>query len=80
MKAHELKIKSCFFREIINCEKTFELRYNDRDYRVGDILLLREYDVDYTGHVALVEVTSILKEHDGLKAGFVIMSTKLLWS
>ena len=80
MKAHDLKIKTCFFLEVINGKKTFELRYNDRDYRVGDILLLREYDGDYTGHIAIVEVTSLLKEHDGLKAGFVIMSTKLLWS
>ena len=80
MKAHELKIKPCFFRDVINGKKTFELRYGDRDYEVGDILILREYEDGYTGLVAMVGVTSILRDYDGLKPGFVIMSTKLLWS
>lgn len=79
MKAHELKIKPRFFREVINCEKTFELRYNDRDFKVGDVLVLREYDEGYTGHMAIVEVTSILSDFDGLKPRFVIMSITLLW-
>lgn len=79
MKAHDLKIKPIFFREVINGKKTFELRYDDRDYEVGDILILREYEEGYTGHMAIVEVTSILMDYDGLKPWFVIMSTKLLW-
>lgn len=65
---------------IINGKMTFELRYDDRDYEVGDILILREYEEGYTGHVAIVEVTSILRDYEGLKPRFVIMSTKLLWS
>lgn len=83
MKALDLKIKPCFFNEVINGKKTFELRYDDRGYEEGDILILREfdgYDGDYSGHIAIVEVTSILKGYDGLRDGFVIMSTKLLWS
>lgn len=80
MKAHDLKIKPCFFREVINGKKTFEIRYDDRDYEVGDVLILRENEAGYTGHVAIVEVTSILRDYDGLKPRFVIMSIKLLWS
>lgn len=80
MKAHDLKVKPIFFREVINGKKMFELRYDDRDYDEGDILILREYEEGYTGHVAIVEVISILWDYEGLKSRFVIMSTKLLWS
>lgn len=41
---HELKTWSPFFEAIANEEKTFEVRRNDRDFQVGDILLLREWD------------------------------------
>lgn len=41
---HEVKIKSQYFNDIISGEKNFEIRKNDRDYRVGDILILQEYD------------------------------------
>lgn len=41
---HELKIKPKFFQDIINVIKNFEIRKNDRKFRVGDILVLSEFD------------------------------------
>ena len=38
MKIHELKIKEEYYKAIIDGEKTFELRKNDRDYQVGDLI------------------------------------------
>ena len=38
MKLHELKIKDEYFNAIIEGKKTFELRKNDRDYQVGDLI------------------------------------------
>ena len=38
MKLHTLKILPKYYVAIINGEKTFELRKNDRDYRVGDLI------------------------------------------
>lgn len=38
MKIHELKIKEEYYRAIIDGNKTFELRKNDRDYREGDLI------------------------------------------
>jgi hypothetical protein len=38
MTVHTLKIRQKFLRELIEGTKTFEIRYNDRDYKVGDIL------------------------------------------
>lgn len=41
---HNLKIKSEYFVSIINGNKTAEIRYNDCNYQVGDILVLNEID------------------------------------
>lgn len=49
-KVHELKILSEYFKSVLDGTKTFELRLNDRDYQVGDTLILKEYyqgDIDY---------------------------------
>ena len=41
---HELKIQSEYFVAVNNKTKTFEIRKNDRDFKVGDKILLREID------------------------------------
>ncbi|MFA5381985.1 MAG: DUF3850 domain-containing protein [Candidatus Micrarchaeia archaeon] len=41
---HSLKTWPEFFQLTLNGKKKFELRRNDRDYRVGDELLLKEWD------------------------------------
>lgn len=41
---HELKILPEFFEAVILGLKTFEIRKNDRDYKVGDIVFLNEFD------------------------------------
>lgn len=43
VRVHNLKVWPEFFDEIMAGNKTFEIRYNDRDYRVGDLLVLREF-------------------------------------
>ena len=45
MKLHELKILHEYLVDITIGTKTFELRKNDRDYQVGD--LIRFIDKDY---------------------------------
>lgn len=44
-KIHELKIWPPYYREVVNGVKTFEVRKYDRDFRVGDILILKEYTI-----------------------------------
>lgn len=49
---HELKINTVYFEYVLNGEKTFEIRKNDRKYKVGDCIILNEWDEqfkNYTG-------------------------------
>lgn len=75
----ELKIRQEYLEKVILGEKTFEIRKNDRNYQVGDILVLREYEGDYTGRVAVVEVLYVLDEFEGLAPGFAALSIQLIW-
>lgn len=73
---HELKILPEYFEAVIDGRKKFEIRNNDRDYSVGDILDLREYDTKtstYTGRRVLCLVTYIL-DLQALLRGHVILS------
>jgi hypothetical protein len=41
---HSLKCWPEYFQAIKSGKKTFEIRYNDRNYQVGDFLELHEFD------------------------------------
>lgn len=72
----ELKIRPEYFKEVRSGYKRFELRKNDRDYAVGDILVLNEYDgAEYTGESIKVQVRYILKNcpEYGLQQGYCIL-------
>jgi ParB family transcriptional regulator, chromosome partitioning protein len=50
MNYHFLKTEAEFYGEVERGVKTFELRKNDRDYKVGDIVILKETtDGKHTG-------------------------------
>lgn len=62
MKTHVVKSWPQFFAQIATRRRTHELRRNDRNYRIGDFLELREYEPGsdaYTGRVCKVEITSV---------------------
>ena len=74
---HLLKILPEYYQAILKGEKRFEVRFNDRNYKKGDFLYLREHDgKDYTGHAISVEVTYLLDNPDYCKENFVIMSIR----
>lgn len=75
---HELKIYSPYFEKVISGEKTFEVRQNDRDFHVGDMLALNEIDCCgvYSGKSCIVDVTYILDNQDFVKEGYVVMAIK----
>lgn len=49
MKCHELKIKPEYYEKVTRGIKRFELRKDDRAYEVGDHVMFKEWDGDYTG-------------------------------
>ncbi len=51
-KTHKLKTWPPFFAAVERGEKRFEIRNNDRDFKVGDSVVLQEFDQldeEYTG-------------------------------
>lgn len=46
MKVHELKIEPQYFEAVVSSKKTFEIRKDDRGFKVGDLLVLKEYTSD----------------------------------
>jgi hypothetical protein len=74
---HHLKIWPEYYREVYNHRKTFEVRKADRPYRVGDELLLREWDPvqeGYTGNDCARTITYILDDPGYVKEGYIILA------
>lgn len=71
---HYLKILPEYYRAIERREKTFEVRFNDRNYQKYDILHLKEWSGEYTGREITAEVTYILDDTLYCKDGYVVMS------
>lgn len=73
-KIHSLKILPEYFEAVVQGYKTFEIRENDRDFKVGDRLSLHEYipDKGYTGDyitVIVIYITDYAQQD-----GYVVMS------
>ena len=75
---HDLKTWPEYFNEVFLGHKTFEVRKNDRDFKVGDYLILKEWDPNtnsYTGRMLARKVSYILKGGEfGVEEGYVVMS------
>lgn len=86
---HDLKCWPGPFTAMMLGEKTFEYRKNDRDFQVGDVLILHEYcpevsglvmkNVGYTGRIHVWRITHIIGLNPadgafGIPEGYCIMS------
>jgi len=87
MKTHELKTDPAVFQDVRDGRKTFEIRFDDRDYNVGDELLLKETTatgsairmglapLQYTGREERRTVSHLLRGPlYGIADGWVILS------
>lgn len=78
---HEIKLNRQFFPDVASGKKTFALRKNDRNYKVGDTVIFKEWDGrDYIGGRIVTEITYILDEYTciGLQPDYVILGIKIL--
>lgn len=75
---HELKTWNEYFEEVFMGHKTFEIRKNDRDFKKGDTLILKEWDnfrETFTGRKLARTVTYVFEGGSfGLEKGFVVMA------
>lgn len=89
MNRHEIKTDPEAYRAVKEGRKTFEIRFDDRGYEVGDLLILREttssgaqmksegHPLIYTGNYIDCVVQYILRGPVyGLQEGWVIMSIR----
>jgi len=79
MSEHELKTWPGAFTAVWEGNKRYELRKDDRGFKVGDRLDLREWDPEtgaYSGRHIVARVVYITQAGDfpGLQEGFVIMA------
>lgn len=77
MKHIEKKCLPEYYQAVRKRIKTFEIRKDDSDYEVGDILELYEWDGEkYTGHKISREITYILRDAPeyGLAEGYCILA------
>mgnify|MGYP000030543604 FL=1 len=73
-RRHRLKLAKMFFDAVDTGKKSFELRKNDRNYQIGDILELHEMsDGEETGRVTEKQVIYIIEGFKGLEEGYCIL-------
>lgn len=76
---HELKCQTEFFEALFDKSKLFEIRFDDRGYEVGDVLVLKEWTgTEFTGRDVIKCVTYVLRDFPGLVKGWVAMSFEVL--
>jgi hypothetical protein len=87
---HELKTHPPYFSMVFAGTKKFEVRKNDRNYQLGDELLLKEFvpkgyyedglmDDKYTGRILHRRIDYILQGGQfGIEDGYVVMSLSVI--
>lgn len=83
MKSNHIKVKSDYLTNLISKNKTSEVRFNDRDYQVGDTNYLYNYENlgstkkissydKYSGYYKISHIHSGL----GMADNYVVLSFK----
>jgi hypothetical protein len=75
-KTHSLKTHPKYFSDVSLGLKPFDVRKADRDFVIGDAMILKEYDPDteqYTGREVVVVISYIMTDPSYVKEGFVIL-------
>lgn len=74
---HELKVWPGCFAAVLAGTKPFDVRFNDRNFQVGDALLLREYEPEgeqYSGRTTTRWISYLLQGGSfGIEAGWCVL-------
>jgi hypothetical protein len=77
MQIHELKTIQPYFDDVWCDRKTFEIRKNDRDFQINDLLVLKEYNGMMLRNI-VAKIIYILDDINYVKEGFVVLGIKIL--
>lgn len=81
-KVHELKTWPYFFNQILIGVKRYEIREDDRGFKVGDELMLNEWDPEteeYTGRAVDAVITSKVDGGQlGIKDGYCVLGIRTI--
>ena len=73
-KIHDIKIAASYYDDVTSGRKRFELRKNDRGYKVGDGLRMLEFeDGKHTGRTIDADIIYMLEDYTGLEEGYCIL-------
>ncbi len=89
LKVHELKSWPIYFKPVWSGEKRFEIRINDRDFKTGQYLMLKEYVPEwqetslarpYTGREIMAVIKYVMPgdEFVGVLKSFAIMTIETI--
>lgn len=71
VKAHDIKVSDRYYQSELR--RRWTIRRNDRDYRVGDYIVVREFDGEfYSGRYYAAQIVDIFSG-DYLAPGHVIL-------
>jgi len=77
MKHHNLKLFTKYFQHVVDGKKRSEIRFNDRQYEIGDVVTLHERQpgldgFEYTGRSVSARISYI--DDFGCQHGYVNLS------
>jgi Domain of unknown function (DUF3850) len=75
-RVHQLKTIEPYFSAVKSGDKTFEVRRFDRDFKVGDFLMLTFYDpkTNQLGESIIKRITYMLTDQPYVPEGYVILA------
>lgn len=80
---HYLKIVDPYYGQVRDGLKTFEVRENDRNFKVGDKVVLLRYNSEtkqyYKSQTIVVVITYILSDFHAIKDGYVVFGFKKIY-
>lgn len=74
---HQLKVLPDYYQAIVDRRKTFEIRKNDRDFQVGDLVILKEFNgAEFTKRHTKAQITYICDYAQN--ENYVVFSIRLI--
>ncbi len=81
MSDHELKTCREPFQAVFDGEKSFEIRVNDRGFKTGDAVILREWGEEggYSGRIIKAKIGYLIQGQYGLPSGLCVFELKAIY-